>query len=249
MALFEDNSMISVIVLVMLFCGLIGYIVYLLNQQVKLSAELGVVVNKLDTDVNKEMKTIEDQVSAINSEIDKMEKECPKCPDISVDDITSGINSNLQIPDSNGTCPPCVCDNKIDENKLYNKIKENKTSCPGLEEIVRAIFPGRGTPGFTVYGEYQPLDDTQEFNVEPAYSQMINTVPSRVDDFRSNMPEVGSELNLQNNVPLTSSKAPFDTADNQKLSQRSLVSEDIVPTRVPSNSGRAPDMSQEEEGL
>lgn len=244
MALFEDNSMISVIVLVMLFCGLIGYIVYLLNQQVKLSAELGVVVNKLDTDVNKEMKTIEDQVSAINSEIDKMEKECPKCPDISVDDITSGINSNLKSTD--GTCPPCVCDNKIDENKLYNKIKENKTSCPDLEEIVRAIFPGRGTPGFTVYGEYQPIDDTQEFNIEPAYSQAINMVPSRIDDFQSNMPEIGSKLNLQNNVPLTSSKAPFDTADNQKLAQRSLVSEDIVPTKVPNN---RPDMSQGSDDL
>ena len=52
MALFEDNNMISVIVLVMLICGLIGYIVYLLNQQVRLSSELEVIVNKLDTDVN-----------------------------------------------------------------------------------------------------------------------------------------------------------------------------------------------------
>ena len=117
MALFEDNNMISVIVLVMLICGLIGYIVYLLNQQVRLSSELEVIVNKLDTDVNTEMKTIEDQISTISTEISKIETQCPKCPDLNVDEITDSISKNIQ-PNDDGTCPPCVCD-KIDENR-YN---------------------------------------------------------------------------------------------------------------------------------
>tara|TARA_Y100001958_G_scaffold158971_1_gene158610 strand:+ start:11021 stop:11785 length:765 start_codon:yes stop_codon:yes gene_type:complete len=232
MALFEDNNMISVIVLVMLICGLIGYIVYLLNQQVKLSSELEVVVNKLDADVNTEMKTIEDQISTINAEISKMEKQCPKCPDVSVnvDEITDNITKKMK-PNDDGTCPPCVCD-KIDENKLYNHIENQKTTCPNLEEIVRGVFPGRGTPGFTVYGEYYPLDDTRAFNVEPAYSQTLNEVSSNMGSYESTVPEVGSNLETRSTVPLTSSKAPFDTADNQRLAERSLVSEDIVPTRV-----------------
>ena len=169
MALLEDKSMMGFIILVLLICGLIGYIIHLLNNQINISNELNGIINKLDTDVNQEIKIIEDKVTNINDKIKDN-----NIPEESLEDIKKNINSmkdkiskatSNEISESNvRECPECICNNQtIDEKALHDKIQANKVTCPNLEEIVRAVFPGRGTPGFTVYGEYVPIDENSEY--------------------------------------------------------------------------------------
>lgn len=252
MALLEDKSMIGFIILVILICGLIVYIIHLLNNQINISNELNGIINKLDTDVNQEIQVIEDKITNIN---DKMEDNTIQAE--SLEDIKMSINSmkdkmgktinnkmnDNKISESNiRECPECICNNQqIDEKALHDKIQANKVTCPNLEEIVRAVFPGRGTPGFTVYGEYVPIDENAEYTVEPAYSPYVNIV-SDMETSEPILPNVGEILVKDNNIPLTGSKAPFDnvfdTADNQKLAERIITSEDTVHNKINDRSNK-----------
>ena len=135
----------------------------------------------------------------LKTDIQKLDKECPKCPDCNCEpgltkcpdcvcpdkntDITTSTGPNF--PMSGGvTCPEVTCP---------------EATCPSVDDIVSGLFPGRNN-GITASGRYHNINANEDGTLLSAYSSY------------SNLRNDGEDMRL-----LDSSELPDDSVDRMNL--------------------------------
>jgi hypothetical protein len=174
----------------------------------------------------------------IKDSINKLDLNCPKCPD------HPGCPKCPDLECNGGSCPECPECSATDKECPVKECPA--TNCPTVGDIVTGIFPGRN-PGITSGGKYFDIMASENYELLPSYD-FYNPVDAFPSDSILSAPD--SLLKGNVDVPPTDidnsvSGNLVDTAPDVSLSRMNMSS--LGETTGPSTFGS--DSTRVEGGL
>ena len=151
---------------------------------------IGTMVYYLSTNTDKMNLEIKDEISNLDLECPEHPNipSCPKCPDLNCS--------------NEGKCPECP------ENPGCPECPAIEVDCPGVEDIVSGIFPGRN-PGVTSGGKYFDIKASESYELMPDYdfyspveafpSDSILSVPDSLMKENIDVPPTQIDNSINNN--------------------------------------------------
>ena len=164
----------------------------------------------------------------IKDSINKLDLNCPKCPD------HPGCPKCPDLECNSGACPECPECSATDKECPAKECPA--TNCPTVDDIVTGLFPGRN-PGITSAGKYFDIMASENYELLPSYdfynpvdafpSDSILSVPDSLLKGNVDVPPTDIDNSVSGNL--------VDTAPDVSLSRMNMSS--LGETTGPSTFG------------